>query len=188
MCGAVAESANRRRGSSLKPSKLARIARRRACAIDEDARVTNITADMRKPRIKELRRGAWRVRGARRTVEALGAALILPSSSAEIIVLRSRLRILSILSFALSLAGCSHAASDGQRAGDASFDRLTREILQDFYRRHPSAATQLGVHDYDNKIEDVSAGAFDAEVTADSTFRARLLASDSSKLSLDQQL
>lgn len=73
-------------------------------------------------------------------------------------------------------------------AGDSSFKALAEEMLQDLYRRHTSYATQLGVHTYDQQLEDYSAAAFESEAVSDSGFRARLLAVDSSTLSLDQQL
>jgi len=76
----------------------------------------------------------------------------------------------------------------GDGSGDAAFKSLASAVLQDFYKRHPSSATLLGVHTYDNQLEDYSAGAFDAEAKADSAFRARLLAVDTTTLSLEQQL
>ena len=41
--------------------------------------------------------------------------------------------------------------------GDAAFSSLSTEILEDFFRRHPSNATDLGIHKYDavmDKVED----------------------------------
>jgi uncharacterized protein (DUF885 family) len=89
------------------------------------------------------------------------------------------------------LVACSGGANGSASAtakGDSAFNALASEVIQDFYKRHPSAATLLGVHTYDDKLEDYTAGAYDAEATADSAFRARLAAVDTTKLSLDQQL
>jgi uncharacterized protein (DUF885 family) len=86
-----------------------------------------------------------------------------------------------------ALAACGRG-SENAGSGDAAMKSLASEILQDYYRRHPSAATLLGIHTYDDKLEDYSAAGFEAEATADSAFRARLLAVDTTKLSLEQQL
>src|SRR5262249_31908870 len=86
-----------------------------------------------------------------------------------------------------ALAACGGKSESGG-SGDAAMKSLASEILQDYYRRHPSAATLLGVHPYDDRLEDYSAAGFAAEATADSAFRARLLAVDTTKLSLEQQL
>ena len=83
--------------------------------------------------------------------------------------------------------GKSGSAAAGG-SGDSAFKSLATEITQDNFKRHPSAATLLGVHTYDNQLEDYSAAAFDAEAKADSAFRARLVAVDTSTLSLEQQL
>jgi len=87
------------------------------------------------------------------------------------------------------IAACGGtAAKPNDASGDTAFKSLASEVLQDFYKRHPSAATVLGVHTYDNQLDDFSASAFEAEAVADSAFRARLLAVDTTKLSLEQQL
>ena len=76
----------------------------------------------------------------------------------------------------------------GEAPGDSAFKGLAGEVLQDYYRRHPSAATVLGVHTYDDRLEDFSAAGVNAEVAADSAFRARLVAADTTTLSLVEQL
>jgi uncharacterized protein (DUF885 family) len=87
-----------------------------------------------------------------------------------------------------TLGRASGAATTVAGPGDSSFASLSSEILADIYKRHPSTATALGIHSYDDKLEDLSAAAFDSEAAADSAFRARLRAVDTTKLSLDQQL
>ena len=75
------------------------------------------------------------------------------------------------------LIACSGGSGGGTAAtgsGDSAFKSLATEIIQDNYKRHPSAATLLGVHTYDDKLEDYTAAAFEAEAKADSAFKARL--------------
>ena len=89
---------------------------------------------------------------------------------------------------ALAACGRGGPPAAGAARGDSAFNALAAEIIQDNFRRHPSAATALGVHTYDSTLDDLSAAAFDAEASADSAFRQRLLAVDTTRLSLDQQL
>ena len=54
-------------------------------------------------------------------------------------------------------------------SGDGAFDTLSTFILKDRYRRHPSAATDLGIHIYDSVMDDASKQWIDdetAELTA----------------------
>jgi uncharacterized protein (DUF885 family) len=97
------------------------------------------------------------------------------------------LRSLGVCALVLALASCAKPRSVAG-SGDAAFKSLASDVIQDFYKRHPSSATLLGVHTYDSQLEDYSASAFDAEAKADSAFRTRLLAVDTATLSLDQQL
>jgi uncharacterized protein (DUF885 family) len=99
----------------------------------------------------------------------------------------------AVIAVAFRLVACGGGGGGagtgaGSGSGDSAFKSLASEVLQDYFRRHPSSATLLGVHTYDNQLEDYSAGAFDAEVKADSAFRARLIAVDTATLSLEQQL
>jgi uncharacterized protein (DUF885 family) len=73
-------------------------------------------------------------------------------------------------------------------SGDAGFRTLAAGILDDHYRRHPSVATDLGVHRFDATMDDVSQAAMTAETDALNAFAARLIAIDSTSLSLDAQL
>jgi uncharacterized protein (DUF885 family) len=89
---------------------------------------------------------------------------------------------------ALTACGTSAPPTSGVAAGDSAFKALAAQIIQDNFRRHPSDATTLGVHTYDSTLDDLSTAAFDAEAAADSAFRQRLAAVDTTRLSLDQQL
>jgi uncharacterized protein (DUF885 family) len=73
-------------------------------------------------------------------------------------------------------------------SGDAAFTGLARQILDDHYARHPSAATDLGLHQYDARLEDVSEPAVHAESQALQRFRGQLSAIDPATLTLDKQL
>ena len=82
----------------------------------------------------------------------------------------------SMLAALIGLVACGGGGGGAvaKSSGDSTFKSLASEIIQDNYRRHPSAATLLGVHTYDNQLEDYSAAAFEAEAKADSAFKARL--------------
>ena len=90
--------------------------------------------------------------------------------------------------FQFSKRPAADASTAATASGDSAFKALASDILGDIYRRNPSQATALGIHTYDDKLDDFSAAGFEAEAVADSGFRARLLAVDTTKLSLIQQL
>ncbi len=89
------------------------------------------------------------------------------------------------LALALGLAAaCARAPKPPSR----SFDDLERQILEDRYRRHPSVATDLGLHQYDDRLEDLSEAAINDEVEALRRFKAALAAVDPAPLSADARL
>ncbi len=59
---------------------------------------------------------------------------------------------------------------------------------QDHFRRNPSAATDLGIHTYDDQIEDLSQAAIAAESQALKGFRRQVAAIDPATLTLEKQL
>jgi len=73
-------------------------------------------------------------------------------------------------------------------SGDASFRTLAASIVDDRFRRHPSVATDLGVHRYDAIMDDASQAAISAETDALNGFAARLIGIDAKSLSVDAQL
>jgi uncharacterized protein (DUF885 family) len=87
---------------------------------------------------------------------------------------------------------CSQRAAQpqppGAGSGDTAFTELARQILDDHHKRHPSAATDLGLHQYDAELEDLSEAAIHAESQALQQFRAKLGAIDGATLSADKQL
>lgn len=88
-----------------------------------------------------------------------------------------------------ALAGCGGPPpAPVPGSGDAAFRDLARQVLQDHFRRNPSASTALGVHDYDSQLDDFSATGIHAEAAADQAFKTRLEAIDPATLSLSAQL
>jgi uncharacterized protein (DUF885 family) len=87
-------------------------------------------------------------------------------------------------------AGAATASTPAPAAasGDQAFRAIAREAIEDFLRRHPSVATDLGVHTYDREFEDLSEGAIAAESRALAAFRARVSGTDAAALSLEAQL
>lgn len=76
----------------------------------------------------------------------------------------------------------------GAGSGDAAFTELARQILDDHHKRHPSAATDLGLHQYDAELEDASEAAIHAESQALQQFRTKLAAIDAATLTTGRQL
>ena len=95
---------------------------------------------------------------------------------------------------AMAMLGCSggggNTAPKGPApgSGDAAFKQIATEILEDLFKRHPTQATDLGIHKYDDQLDDFSAAAVNAESDAARAFKTRLAAIDPATLSLDQQL
>jgi len=86
------------------------------------------------------------------------------------------------------MAECADNNPSTAGSGDAQFATLAREVLEDTFRRYPTQATSLGIHKYDDKLEDYSRQeVFDTLQTARS-FRSRLQSIDAATLSPDNQL
>jgi uncharacterized protein (DUF885 family) len=73
-------------------------------------------------------------------------------------------------------------------AGDAAFASLAARMLDDHYKRHPSQATDLGLHRYDDQLEDRSQTAIKSESDALKAFRSALGAVDPATLTLPASL
>jgi len=96
---------------------------------------------------------------------------------------------LTLISLAF-LASCKSEAPEKPPAAsqDAAFTALAGECLEDIFRRQPTQATDLGIHKYDDQLENYSRqGVMDA-IAAARGFRDRVNAIDPSGLSLDKQL
>jgi uncharacterized protein (DUF885 family) len=100
---------------------------------------------------------------------------------------RFRLALL-IVTASLSLGACGPTSTSPPGGAEAAFTTLAGQVLQDYFRRHPSAATDLGIHDYDDRVEDLSQAARQAESTTLKGFRGSLAALDAASLSLPAQL
>ena len=96
---------------------------------------------------------------------------------------------LTLIAFAI-LASCKSKAPDKPATApqDSAFTALAGEYLEDIFRRQPTQATDLGIHTYDDQLENYSRqGVMDA-IAAARRFRDRVNAIAPSGLSPDQQL
>jgi uncharacterized protein (DUF885 family) len=59
-------------------------------------------------------------------------------------------------------------------AADATYEAVVTAVLQDYYRRNPTAATDLGLHEFDGRLEDYSSAAIAAGTEAMKRLRDRL--------------
>jgi uncharacterized protein (DUF885 family) len=80
------------------------------------------------------------------------------------------------------------AAPAAAPSGDATFAEISHAYLEDLYKRQPTAATFLGVHKYDQQLEDYSQQAVADAVVAIRRFREQVTAIDPAALSLPNQL
>jgi uncharacterized protein (DUF885 family) len=67
-------------------------------------------------------------------------------------------------------------------SGDAAFNALVKDILENQYKRHPSQATDLGIHRFDDQIEDLSKAGISDELESAKAFRAKLASIDPATL------
>ncbi len=96
-----------------------------------------------------------------------------------------------LLLLTLALVGCntaSPAPASAAGSGDAAFSTLATFILKDRYKRHPSAATDLGIHTYDLLMDDASKQAINDETAELTAFRRELEKVEPSTLSPAKQL
>ena len=93
-----------------------------------------------------------------------------------------------LLAFVSACGSSSKSPAPVAAPGDAAFRQIASEILEYTYKRDPSNATYLGIHKYDDLIQDYSAAAVTADVEAIKSVRAKLNAVDAGALSLDAQL
>jgi uncharacterized protein (DUF885 family) len=95
------------------------------------------------------------------------------------------MRILGTMLLAAALtAGAAPAPSDPARKLHDLFDREWQWRLREF----PTLATNVGVHDYDDRLEDASLAATARRVKESAAFLAELRAIDRSALSVDDQI
>jgi uncharacterized protein (DUF885 family) len=80
------------------------------------------------------------------------------------------------------------AAPPAHESKDAAFTAVAHDYLEDLYRRQPTQATYLGIHKYDDKLENYSRQAVAETVAASRQFRERIAVIDPASLSADNQL
>jgi uncharacterized protein (DUF885 family) len=85
-----------------------------------------------------------------------------------------------VFAFVMTLSGCrqSPAMPPGPSPQETAWRQVSADVLQDYFRRNPTSATDLGVHTYDDRIEDASAAAVAEELAATRGFLARIAAID----------
>ena len=94
-----------------------------------------------------------------------------------------------LVAVTIGISGCTpKPPAIDTAAGDAAFRVVVDDVLNDLFRRHPSTATDLGVHTFDSAIEDYSAAAVAAEIASTKAFRERLRAIAPEALSAPRQL
>src|SRR6185436_376053 len=101
------------------------------------------------------------------------------------------LRTIVLVLAAALLHACSSPPPPSQPAagsGDARFEAVAHEYLEDLYRRQPTQATYLGIHKYDDRLDDYSRQAVTDAVAAARAFKQRVETTDASTLSPSNQL
>jgi len=90
---------------------------------------------------------------------------------------------------ALAMAACnSTPPKPAAGSGDPAFQALVNDIVEESYRESPTNATYLGIHKYDDRLEDFSATAIAGNVAKAREFRQKLDAIDPSTLTPDARL
>jgi len=103
----------------------------------------------------------------------------------------ARSRVITAIGAAAVLAvSCSRqpATEKAVESRDAEFTAVAHDVLEDLYRRQPTAATFLGIHKYDDRLEDYSHQAVSDEVAALKQFRDRASAIDPATLNAGNRL
>src|SRR3954469_12388092 len=96
-----------------------------------------------------------------------------------------------ILAVSALLSACrspQKAAPSAAPKNDEAFTAVAHEYLEDLYRRQPTQATYLGIHKYDDQLENYSRAAVTEAVAAARAYRDRVSAIDAASLTLDNQL
>ena len=94
----------------------------------------------------------------------------------------------SLLAAVLAASCGSPTPQQSQSSGDAAFGTIAREYLEDHYRRNPTRATGLGLHQYDDRLEDYSRQAVTDAVASLHRFRDRVAATTEQTLSAANRL
>ena len=101
-------------------------------------------------------------------------------------------RLIALLAAIVCAMSCASSEPQSTTAstesGNTAFDEVSRTFLEDLYQRQPTWATYLGIHKYDDRLDDYSRNAVDRGIASARSFRARVAAIDAATLSLDRQL
>src|SRR4051794_15332710 len=96
---------------------------------------------------------------------------------------------LTLITVGVVAAACTSKAPERSAASqDAAFAAVAGEYLEDIFRRQPTQATDLGIHKYDDRLENYSRQAVMDAIAAARGFRDRANAIDPSALSADTKL
>ena len=97
---------------------------------------------------------------------------------------------LGLLALLLSAIACASPQAPSARVpvGNQAFDEVSRSFLDDLYQRQPTWATYLGVHKYDDRLDDYSRKGVDDAIASARSFRERIAAIDAASLTLERQL
>jgi uncharacterized protein (DUF885 family) len=93
---------------------------------------------------------------------------------------KSIILFVAVACISLVLAGCSRETRE-----DREFSNLSDDFIAWFFEAHPVAATAEGEHAYDNRIDDLGAGARGAELESLRSYLSRLETIDHERLSRD---
>ena len=95
-------------------------------------------------------------------------------------------------SIAIMTTACNSQAPPPPAApppsADATFAEVSRGYLEDLYKRQPTLATFLGIHKYDDQLEDYSKQAVADAVAFTRQYREKVAAIDPARLSAANQL
>ena len=100
-------------------------------------------------------------------------------------------RFIGVVLTALWVSACSSSAPPTPAAtpsADAAFNEVARSYLEDFYKQNPTYATYLGVHTYNDRIEDYSRQGVTDAIASTQQFRERVAAINASTLTAGNQL
>jgi uncharacterized protein (DUF885 family) len=101
-------------------------------------------------------------------------------------------RFIAVFATILFVGACASSTPAPPPANVASrnsdFDEVSRAYLEDMYQRQPTSATYLGIHKYNDRLDDYSRKAVDDAVVSARQFRGRVAAIDAASLSPERQL
>ena len=98
-------------------------------------------------------------------------------------MVRSFVRLAGLLLILCAVSAVHAATPDASASSDAAFQKVVDALLADLYARNPTYATDLGLHEFDGRLEDYSAASIAAELQAVAKFAAELERIDPKRLS-----